>query len=214
MPGKIFIYYFLELFSARPQTIALGMLALSTAAGGLVFAVAQRLFRNARVATLAMVLSLVFPAKVAFLPLPNAVGPLWALASFWLWLVYLDNRQAPVSLASGRQPVFDDVRGSAAVRPRRRVHRHDGPPAITTRAGTERSLVDRGGTNPRLPPGACRHAPGGGIRHRVGVPHHDESRDRLQRAHRTALRRLGDPEPEGIPSWRRPDPVAHRGPRR
>lgn len=94
MPGKIFIYYFLELFSARPQTIALGMLALSTAAGGLVFAVALRLFRNARVATLAMVLSLVFPAKVAFLPLPNAVGPLWALASFWLWLVYLDNRQA------------------------------------------------------------------------------------------------------------------------
>jgi hypothetical protein len=93
MPGKVFIYYFLELFSPRPQAIALGMLALSTAAGGLVFAVARRLFRNARVATLAMVLSLVFPAKVAFLPLPNTVGPLWALASFWLWLVYLDNRQ-------------------------------------------------------------------------------------------------------------------------
>jgi hypothetical protein len=93
MPGKTFIYYFLELFSARPETLALGMLALSTAGGGLVFAVAQLLFRNARVATLAMVLSLVFPAKVAFLPLPNTVGPLWALASFWLWLLYLDHRQ-------------------------------------------------------------------------------------------------------------------------
>jgi hypothetical protein len=93
MPGKTFIYYFLELFFSTPQTIALGMLALSAAGSGLVFAVAQRLFRNARVATLAMVLSLVFPAKIAFLPLPNTVGPLWALASFWLWLVYLDTRQ-------------------------------------------------------------------------------------------------------------------------
>src|SRR6185436_15491562 len=93
MPGKIFIYYFLELFSAKPQTLALGMIALSTAGGGLAFAVAQRLFRNARAATLAMVLSLVFPAKVAFLPLANTVGPVWALASFWLWLVYLDSRK-------------------------------------------------------------------------------------------------------------------------
>jgi methylthioxylose transferase len=94
MPGKTFIYYFLELFFSRPPTLALGMLALSAAGGGLVFAVAQRLFRNARVSTLAMVLSLVFPAKVAFLPLPNTIGPLWALASFWLWLVYLDNRRS------------------------------------------------------------------------------------------------------------------------
>ena len=93
MPGKIFIYYFLELFTTKPETLALGMIALSTAGGGLAFAVAQRLFRNARVATLAMVLSLVFPAKVAFLPLANTVGPLWALASFWLWLVYLDHRK-------------------------------------------------------------------------------------------------------------------------
>lgn len=93
MPGKIFIYYVLELFAANPQTLALGMLALSTAVSGLVFGVAQRLFRNARVATLAMVLSLVFPAKVAFLPLPNTVAPLWALGSFWLWLVYLDCRR-------------------------------------------------------------------------------------------------------------------------
>ena len=94
MPGKIFIYYFLELLSPGSQTIALGMIALSTVGGGLVFAVAQRLFRNVRVATLAMVLSLVFPANVAFLPLPNTVGPLWALASFWLWVVYLDNRRS------------------------------------------------------------------------------------------------------------------------
>src|SRR6185295_13404849 len=88
-----YLYYFLELFSARPQTLALGMLALAAAGSALVFAVAHRLFRNTRVATLAMVLSLVFPAKVAFLPLPNTVGPIWALASFWLWLVYLDNHR-------------------------------------------------------------------------------------------------------------------------
>lgn len=93
MPGKLFIYYFLELFSRDPQTLAFGIVALSTLSGALVFVVARRLFHSGRVATLAMVLSLIFPATVAFQPLLNTVTPLFVLVSFWLWTVYLDRRQ-------------------------------------------------------------------------------------------------------------------------
>ena len=93
MPGKLFIYYFLEWFSRDPQTLAIGIVGLSTLCGALVFAVARRLFRSGRLATLAMALSLVFPAVVAFQPLLNTVTPLFVLLSFWLWVVYLDRQQ-------------------------------------------------------------------------------------------------------------------------
>lgn len=93
MPGKLFVYYFLERFSRDPETLAFAIVALSTFGGALVFAVARRLFHDGRVATLAMVLSLIFPAMVAFQPLLNTVTPIFVLLSIWLWTVYLDRRQ-------------------------------------------------------------------------------------------------------------------------
>ena len=93
MPGKLFVYYFLEWFSRDPQTLAIGIVGLSTLCGALVFALARRLFHSARLATLAMALSLLFPAVVAFQPLLNTVTPLFVLLSFWLWVVYLDRQQ-------------------------------------------------------------------------------------------------------------------------
>ena len=98
--------------SSSPQTIAFGMLALSTAAGGLVFAVAQ-LFQDTRVATLAMCSRSCF-RRSRFSRCRTRSGPLGA-GFVQLWLVYHDNRQ-PRYLWLWGKPVFDAVHGSVTVR--------------------------------------------------------------------------------------------------
>ncbi|HXO19246.1 MAG TPA: hypothetical protein VOA87_04890 [Thermoanaerobaculia bacterium] len=94
MPGKIFVFYFLELFTKSPGGLALLIIALSNLGSAMLFLVAREWFGSARTGLLAFALSMLFPAKVGFLPLLNAVTPGFLLLSLWLWLVYLRRQEA------------------------------------------------------------------------------------------------------------------------
>lgn len=86
MPGKVMLYYFLELFTQNITKLGLLVIALSTLAGFFIYLITRQLTGDRRTALFALALYCVIPSKVGFLPILNTVTPLFLLAAFWLLL--------------------------------------------------------------------------------------------------------------------------------
>lgn len=93
MPGKIVFFQILTLFTKDPQIMGYMIIAVSTLGGLLLYAICQRLFHNRTVGLYAFILYALIPAKQEFLPILNTVTPVFILASFYIFLVYLDSRK-------------------------------------------------------------------------------------------------------------------------
>jgi len=89
MPGKLMLVYALELVSTRPLALAWLLVLLSNLGGVLLYAFVRDWFADPRAALYALVLYLLVPGKLYFLPLLNTVTPtvLFACAyPFVRWL--------------------------------------------------------------------------------------------------------------------------------
>jgi hypothetical protein len=91
MPGKILLYYLLELATRSPQALAYLIILLSDLGGVLVYLVVGKLFANRTSAVYAMILYLLIPAKIFFFPLLNTVTPVFLLLALLVLLLYLES---------------------------------------------------------------------------------------------------------------------------
>jgi hypothetical protein len=93
MPGKILLYYGLELATRSPQALAYLIMLLSDLGGVLVYLFVEKLFANRTSAVYAMILYLLIPAKTFFFPLLNTVTPVLLFLPLLLLLLYLESRR-------------------------------------------------------------------------------------------------------------------------
>jgi hypothetical protein len=101
MPGKILFYYFLELFTTSPFVLGLLIIAVSNLGAYLTYAISKRLFKSKVVALYSFILYLFMPSKLAFFPILNTVSPLFILAAFLCFLIFLESREWPYLIAVG-----------------------------------------------------------------------------------------------------------------
>ena len=101
MPGKTALYTLLGLFTRSPQALGTLVVLLSGLSGLLVYAIARELGADRRAALLGLVLSLLLPGKVAFVPLLNVIAPVFVLTGFLLLLRFLRRREAWATLLLG-----------------------------------------------------------------------------------------------------------------
>jgi hypothetical protein len=92
MPGKIFFFEFLSLFTTSPQVMGYLIIAISTFGGLLLYGISKRLFQDKTVALYAFVLYTLLPCKQDFFPILNTVTPVFILLSLYLLIVYLDSK--------------------------------------------------------------------------------------------------------------------------
>jgi hypothetical protein len=89
MPGKLMLIYALEFLSGRPDVLAWLVVLLSSLGGALMYLFVRDLFADRMTGLFSMILYLVTPAKLLFLPLMNTVPPVVVLAcavAFLRWL--------------------------------------------------------------------------------------------------------------------------------
>lgn len=92
MPGKIFLFQFLTLFTSSTQMMGYMIIAISTSGGLLLYGVCKHLFQDKTAALYAFVLYTLVPCKQEFFPILNTVTPVFILLCLYLFLVYLDNK--------------------------------------------------------------------------------------------------------------------------
>lgn len=99
MPGKVLLYYGLELFTKDVPTLGVMVIALSTLAGLFVYLLTRELTGDRQTAIAAFALYCVIPSRVSFLPILNVVTPLFIFAALWLLVRALKtDRIAPAAL--------------------------------------------------------------------------------------------------------------------
>jgi len=101
LPGKSLLLSALQLVSTRPLVLAWILIAISTAGAWLTFAFVRELAADRRVAAHAAVLYLFVPARLAFLPLMNAVTPVFALLFAWLFMRGLRRTSIAAAVGAG-----------------------------------------------------------------------------------------------------------------
>lgn len=93
MPGKIFFYFLLKIFTSSPKVMGYVIILLSNIGSILVYLISKKLFKNRRIAIYSMAFYLFIPAKLFFFPTLNTVTPVFILFSFLLYLLYLDSHK-------------------------------------------------------------------------------------------------------------------------
>jgi len=94
MPGKIVLYQFLLLLTTSPRLLGYLIVALSNVPAVLLFLVLARMGVERRTALLGVVLAMIFPAKIALLPILNTVSPVFVLLALFLLVAYLRGGHA------------------------------------------------------------------------------------------------------------------------
>lgn len=101
MPGKTLLYHLLGAVTTDPGTQGVLVVAVSSLTGLLAYAVARELFDDHRTALYALILVLLMPGRLWFLPILNTVSPVPILLAFWLHLRFLRGKQWPWAVALG-----------------------------------------------------------------------------------------------------------------
>lgn len=94
MPGKILVYQALLLVHTTPQRLAYLVIALTTLGALLLYLICKMLFHDQQAAFYALVLYVLLPCKLFFLPILNTLTPVFILFSFFLWLLYIEHKKA------------------------------------------------------------------------------------------------------------------------
>ncbi|GHJ44722.1 hypothetical protein Cs7R123_20640 [Catellatospora sp. TT07R-123] len=101
MPGKTLLYHLLGAVTTDPGTQGVLVVAVSSLTGLLAYAVARELFGDHRTAVYAMVLVLLVPGRLWFLPILNTVSPVPILLALWLHLRFLRTKSWPWAVSLG-----------------------------------------------------------------------------------------------------------------
>jgi hypothetical protein len=101
MPGKVGLFYLLELFTSSPWGLGILVLAVSNLGGWLLYLAVRDLMHDRRAALYALVLYLVVPGKLVFFPILNTVSPVPILLCFYLHVRFLATRRRPWALGLG-----------------------------------------------------------------------------------------------------------------
>jgi len=92
MPGKILLFELFGLFTSSPEIMG-DLVILSSSLGALfLYGICQRLFHDKRIAFYALILYVLVPCKLFFLPILNTVTPVLMLMCLYLFVVYIENR--------------------------------------------------------------------------------------------------------------------------
>ncbi len=101
MPGKVGLFYLLELFTSSPWALGVLVLAVSNLGGWLLYLAVRDLMHDRRAALYALVLYLVVPGKLVFFPILNTVSPVPILLCFYLHVRFLATGRWPWALGLG-----------------------------------------------------------------------------------------------------------------
>ncbi|GAB4056711.1 hypothetical protein [Catellatospora paridis] len=89
MPGKTLLYHLLGTLTTNPAALGILVVAVSSLCALLVYLVVREVLGDRRVALYALILCLLVPGRLYFLPILNAVSPVPILLSLWLFTRYL-----------------------------------------------------------------------------------------------------------------------------
>ncbi|GAA1365676.1 hypothetical protein [Catellatospora chokoriensis] len=89
MPGKTLLYHLLGTVTTNPAALGIAVTAVSSLGALLVYLVVREVLGDRRVALYALILCLLVPGRLYFLPILNAVSPVPILLSLWLFTRYL-----------------------------------------------------------------------------------------------------------------------------
>jgi hypothetical protein len=101
MPGKVALYYLLELFTSSPAALGILVMGVSNLGGWLLYLAVRDLMQDKRTALFALVLYLFVPGKLFFFPILNTVSPVPILLCFFLHARFLSSRRWPWALGLG-----------------------------------------------------------------------------------------------------------------
>ncbi|GAA2376084.1 hypothetical protein Cme02nite_10320 [Catellatospora methionotrophica] len=89
MPGKTLLYHLLGVVSTNPAVLGIAITAVSSLGALLVYLLVREVLGDRRVALYALILCLLVPGRLYFLPILNAVSPVPILLALWLFTRYL-----------------------------------------------------------------------------------------------------------------------------
>lgn len=94
MPGKILLLQLFTPFTTSPRIMGYLVIALSALGAFLLYGICMQLFHERKIAFYAFVLYALVPARLFFFPILNTVTPLFILLCLYLFLAYLERKQA------------------------------------------------------------------------------------------------------------------------
>ncbi|MEU7819446.1 hypothetical protein [Catellatospora sp. NPDC049133] len=101
MPGKTLLYHLLGTLTTNPAALGIAITAVSSLAALLVYLLVREVLDDRRVALFALILCLLVPGRLYFLPILNAVSPVPILLSLWLFTRYLRHTHWAWAVALG-----------------------------------------------------------------------------------------------------------------
>jgi hypothetical protein len=101
MPGKLMLFYLLELITMSPRVLGVLIMALSNAGGWLLYLAVREWTADRRAALFSLILYLFVPGKIFFFPILNTVSPVPVLLCFWLHARYVNSQHWVWALALG-----------------------------------------------------------------------------------------------------------------
>ena len=94
MPGKILLFQFIHLFTSSTQVMGVIIILISTLGGLLLYGICKLLFHDRQIAFYALILYALIPGKLFFFPILNTVTPVFLLLCLFLFLLFVERKQA------------------------------------------------------------------------------------------------------------------------
>jgi hypothetical protein len=94
MPGKILLFQFIHLFTSSTQMMGVIIILISTLGGLLLYGICKLLFHDRQIAFYALILYALIPGKLFFFPILNTVTPVILLLCLFLFLLFVERKQA------------------------------------------------------------------------------------------------------------------------
>ena len=101
MPGKILFFSCLRAITDSPQVMGYVILLISNLGGVLIYFITKKLFVNKTIALQALLLYLFIPSRIFFLPLLNAVSPVFILLALFLFVLFLERKSRLILFCLG-----------------------------------------------------------------------------------------------------------------
>jgi hypothetical protein len=101
MPGKVLLFYFLEIFTNSPSIMGLVIMTLSNLGGVFLYFCILNVFNDKKIALYSMILYFLVPGKIYFFPILNTVSPALILLCFLLFIRFWSTLAGVWAVALG-----------------------------------------------------------------------------------------------------------------